>query len=250
MYAIPHDGGMWEVVISDQDCNFTQASLAMVLGIPANQINVKMPRAGGGFGGKETQSNQFAVLCALAATRNNCAVKLRLDRDDDMICTGKRHDFLFDYEVGFNNSGEILALKIMMASRCGISPDLSGAINDRAIYHIDNAYFLPNIEINSYRCKTNTVSNTAFRGFGGPQGMFCIENIIENIAQKLKLEASEIRKINFYKDKIKNTTHYGMKITDNVIEDIFNKLIKKSNYKKRIRNTLSKTSKKWNSYNR
>jgi xanthine dehydrogenase large subunit len=121
----------------------------------------------------------------------------------------------------------------MMASRCGISPDLSGAINDRAIYHIDNAYFLPNIEINSYRCKTNTVSNTAFRGFGGPQGMFCIENIIENIAQKLNREASEIRKINFYKDKIKNTTHYGMKITDNVIEDIFNKLIKKSNYKKR-----------------
>ena len=118
-------------------------------------------------------------------------------------------------------------------SRCGISPDLSGAINDRAIYHIDNAYFLPNIEINSYRCKTNTVSNTAFRGFGGPQGMFCIENIIENIAQKLNREASEIRKINFYKDKIKNTTHYGMKITDNVIEDIFNKLIKKSNYKKR-----------------
>ena len=121
----------------------------------------------------------------------------------------------------------------MMASRCGISPDLSGAINDRAIYHIDNAYFLPNIEINSYRCKTNTVSNTAFRGFGGPQGMFCIENIIENIAQKLNREASEIRKINFYKDKIKNTTHYGMRITDNVIEDIFNKLIKKSNYKKR-----------------
>ena len=190
-------------------------------------------RIGGGFGGKETQSFLFAAITSIAAKKLSKPVKLRVDRDDDMIMTGKRHDFLFDYEVGFNNSGEILALKIMMASRCGISPDLSGAINDRAIYHIDNAYFLPNIEINSYRCKTNTVSNTAFRGFGGPQGMFCIENIIENIAQKLNREASEIRKINFYKDKIKNTTHYGMRITDNVIEDIFNKLIKKSNYKKR-----------------
>ena len=190
-------------------------------------------RIGGGFGGKETQSFLFAAITSIAAKKLSKPVKLRVDRDDDMIMTGKRHDFLFDYEVGFKNSGEILALKIMMASRCGISPDLSGAINDRAIYHIDNAYFLPNIEINSYRCKTNTVSNTAFRGFGGPQGMFCIENIIENIAQKLNREASEIRKINFYKDKIKNTTHYGMRITDNVIEDIFNKLIKKSNYKKR-----------------
>ena len=231
--TIPQEDNNFLVYSSTQHPSETQQIIGKVLKQNYNSIHVIVRRIGGGFGGKETQSFLFAAITSIAAKKLSKPVKLRVDRDDDMIMTGKRHDFLFDYEVGFNNSGEILALKIMMASRCGISPDLSGAINDRAIYHIDNAYFLPNIEINSYRCKTNTVSNTAFRGFGGPQGMFCIENIIENIAQKLKIEASEIRKINFYKDKIKNTTHYGMKITDNVIEDIFNKLIKKSNYKKR-----------------
>ena len=231
--TIPQEDNNFLVYSSTQHPSETQQIIGKVLKQNYNSIHVIVRRIGGGFGGKETQSFLFAAITSIAAKKLSKPVKLRVDRDDDMIMTGKRHDFLFDYEVGFNNNGEILALKLMMASRCGISPDLSGAINDRAIYHIDNAYFLPNIEINSYRCKTNTVSNTAFRGFGGPQGMFCIENIIENIAQKLKLEASEIRKINFYKDKIKNTTHYGMRITDNVIEDIFNKLIKKSNYKKR-----------------
>ncbi len=231
--TIPQEDNNLLVYSSTQHPSETQQIIGKVLKQNYNSIHVIVRRIGGGFGGKETQSFLFAAITSIAAKKLSKPVKLRVDRDDDMIMTGKRHDFLFDYEVGFKNSGEILALKIMMASRCGISPDLSGAINDRAIYHIDNAYFLPNIEINSYRCKTNTVSNTAFRGFGGPQGMFCIENIIENIAQKLNREASEIRKINFYKDKIKNTTHYGMKITDNVIEDIFNKLIKKSNYKKR-----------------
>ena len=231
--TIPQEDNNFLVYSSTQHPSETQQIIGKVLKQNYNSIHVIVRRIGGGFGGKETQSFLFAAITSIAAKKLSKPVKLRVDRDDDMIMTGKRHDFLFDYEVGFNNSGEILALKIMMASRCGISPDLSGAINDRAIYHIDNAYYIPNIEINSYRCKTNTVSNTAFRGFGGPQGMFCIENIIENISQKLKLEASEIRKINFYKDKIKNTTHYGMKITDNVIEDIFNKLIKKSNYKKR-----------------
>ena len=231
--TIPQEDNNFLVYSSTQHPSETQQIIGKVLKQNYNSIHVIVRRIGGGFGGKETQSFLFAAITSIAAKKLSKPVKLRVDRDDDMIMTGKRHDFLFDYEVGFNNKGEILALKLMMASRCGISPDLSGAINDRAIYHIDNAYFLPNIEINSYRCKTNTVSNTAFRGFGGPQGMFCIENIIENIAQKLNREASEIRKINFYKDKIKNTTHYGMRITDNVIEDIFNKLIKKSNYKKR-----------------
>ena len=231
--TIPQEDNNFLVYSSTQHPSETQQIIGKVLKQNYNSIHVIVRRIGGGFGGKETQSFLFAAITSIAAKKLSKPVKLRVDRDDDMIMTGKRHDFLFDYEVGFNNNGEILALKLMMASRCGISPDLSGAINDRAIYHIDNAYYIPNIEINSYRCKTNTVSNTAFRGFGGPQGMFCIENIIENIAQKLKREASEIRKINFYKDKIKNTTHYGMKITDNVIEDIFNKLIKKSNYKKR-----------------
>ena len=125
-----------------------------------------------------------------------------------------------------------------MASRCGLSADLSGAINDRAIFHIDNAYYLPSIELISYRCKTNTVSNTAFRGFGGPQGMFCIENIIENISEYLKIDSTIIRKNNFYKKNSNNITHYGMKIEDNIINEIFNDLIKQSNYYKRKKNII------------
>ncbi len=231
--TVPQEDNNFLVYSSTQHPSETQQIIGKVLNQNYNSIHVVVRRIGGGFGGKETQSFLFAAITSIAAKKLSRPIKLRVDRDDDMIMTGKRHDFLFDYEVGFNNEGEIQALKLMMASRCGISADLSGAINDRAIYHIDNAYFIPNIEINSYRCKTNTVSNTAFRGFGGPQGMFCIENIIENISQKLNKDSSEIRKINFYKEKSRNTTHYGMKINDNVIEDIFNKLIKKSNFKKR-----------------
>ena len=185
------------------------------------------------FGGKETQSFLFAAISSIAAKKLNRPVKLRIDRDDDMIMTGKRHQFIFNYEVGFSNDGKINGLKILMASNCGISADLSGAINDRAIYHIDNAYYIPNLELTSHRCKTNTVSNTAFRGFGGNQVMMAIENVIDNIARYLHKDPYKIRKNNFYQKNKKNITHYGMKIEDNVIQEIFNKLLKKSNYKKR-----------------
>ena len=228
--SIPQEDDNFLVYSSTQHPSETQQIIAKVLNQDFNTIHVVVRRIGGGFGGKETQSFLFAAIASLASKKLNRPVKLRLDRDDDMIMTGKRHDFYFKYEVGFTNNGEINALKILMASRCGISADLSGAINDRAIYHIDNAYFIPNIEIESYRCKTNTVSNTAFRGFGGPQGMLCIENILENISQKLNKDSCEIRKINFYKNKTKNETHYGMKVTDNVISDIFDQLINKSQY--------------------
>ncbi|MDC6447841.1 xanthine dehydrogenase molybdopterin binding subunit [Alphaproteobacteria bacterium] len=231
--SIPQEDDNFLVYSSTQHPSETQQIIAKVLNQDFNSIHVVVRRIGGGFGGKETQSFLFAAIASIASKKLNKPVKLRLDRDDDMIMTGKRHDFYFKYDVGFTNKGEINALKILMASRCGISADLSGAINDRAIYHIDNAYFIPNIEIESYRCKTNTVSNTAFRGFGGPQGMLCIENILENISQKLNKDSCEIRKINFYKNKTKNKTHYGMKITDNVISDIFNQLINKSQYYKR-----------------
>ena len=231
--SIPQEDDNFLVYSSTQHPSETQQIIAKVLNQDFNSIHVVVRRIGGGFGGKETQSFLFAAIASIASKKLNKPVKLRLDRDDDMIMTGKRHDFYFKYEVGFTNNGEINALKILMASRCGISADLSGAINDRAIYHIDNAYFIPNIEIESYRCKTNTVSNTAFRGFGGPQGMLCIENILENISQKLNKDSCEIRKINFYKNKTKNETHYGMKITDNVISDIFDQLINKSQYYKR-----------------
>ena len=198
-----------------------------------NSIKVKVRRIGGGFGGKESQSFLFAAITSIFSKKLNRPIKLRADRDDDMIITGKRHDFYYKYEVGFNDQGRILGLKVMLASRCGISPDLSKAINDRAIYHIDNAYYIPNIDLVSYRCKTNTVSNTAFRGFGGPQGMFCIENIIENISQYLKIDSYLIRNNNFYQINKNNITPYDMKIEDNIIHDLFSDLIKSSNYIKR-----------------
>ncbi|MBT4951806.1 MAG: xanthine dehydrogenase molybdopterin binding subunit [Pelagibacteraceae bacterium] len=231
--TIPQEDDNFLIYSSTQHPSETQQIVAKVLNQNFNSIHVVVRRIGGGFGGKETQSFLFAAIAAIASKKLNKPVKLRVDRDDDMIMTGKRHDFYFKYTVGFSNKGKINTLKVIMASRCGISADLSGAINDRAIYHIDNAYFIPNIEIESYRCKTNTVSNTAFRGFGGPQGMFCIENILENISQKINEDPIKVRKLNFYKKNINNETHYGMKITDNVINDIFNQLIKKSEYHKR-----------------
>ena len=156
-----------------------------------------------------------------------------MDRDDDILITGKRHDFYADYEVGFSDRGIIEGVKIKLLSRCGISPDLSGAINSRALLHIDNAYYLSDISVENYLCKTNTSSSTAFRGFGGNQGMMIIENIMDNVAKYLKKDPAEVRKINFYQKDTKNITHYGMKIQDNVINEIFNGLIKSSNYKKR-----------------
>jgi len=189
-------------------------------------------RIGGGFGGKETNF-MTASICSLLAHKTKCPVKLRLDRDDDIIITGKRHEFFSDYEVGFNDQGEIKSLKLKLSSKCGMSLDLSLAINERALLHIDNAYFIPNLEVQNYLCKTNTSTSTAFRGFGGNQGMMSIENIIDNISRYLGKDPLEIRKKNFYKKNRRNITHYGMKIEDNVINEIFDKLIKKSNYKKR-----------------
>ena len=176
-------------------------------------------------------------------------IKLRLDRDDDIIITGKRHDFLSDYEVGFDDEGLINGLRLKLASRCGMSPDLSLAINERALLHIDNAYFLKDIEIKNYLCKTNTASSTAFRGFGGNQGMMAIENILDNISRYLKKDPADVRKINFYGQKNRNITHYGMKIKDNVINELFENLRIKSNYKSRLQkikqfNQINKFKKK------
>ena len=189
----------------------------------SNSITVMVRRIGGGFGGKETNF-MTAAICALLSHKTGKPIKLRLDRDDDIIITGKRHDFYSEYEVGFNDNGKIQGLKLKLASRCGMSPDLSYAINERALLHLDNAYYLKDLEVKNYLCKTNTSSSTAFRGFGGNQGMMAIENVIDNIARFLKKDPSEVRKINFYGQKERNITHYGMKINDNVIEDIFKNL--------------------------
>ncbi|TFG40497.1 MAG: xanthine dehydrogenase molybdopterin binding subunit, partial [Chromatiales bacterium] len=161
--------------------------------------------------------------------------KLRLDRDDDMIMTGKRHDFVIDYDVGFDDNGLILGIDFELASRCGMSADLSGPVNDRAMFSCDNAYYLENVRILSHRCKTNTVSNTAFRGFGGPQGMFAIEYAIEDIARKLGKDPLQVRRRNFYGKDERNITHYQQRVDDNVIEEIFDRLLVSSDYEKRRR---------------
>jgi len=231
-FAIPKEDNDLLVYSSTQHPSETQQIIAKMLHQKSNTITVLVRRIGGGFGGKETNFLTSSI-CALLANKTKKPVKLRLDRDDDIIITGKRHDFYSEYEVGFNNSGIIEGLKIKLASRCGMSPDLSGAINGRAILHIDNAYYLPNVKVQNYLCKTNTASSTAFRGFGGNQGMMAIENIVDNISRYLNKDPCQIRKNNFYQKNKKNITHYGMKIEDNVIQEIFNKLVKKSNYKKR-----------------
>ncbi|MDC0247817.1 xanthine dehydrogenase molybdopterin binding subunit [Pelagibacteraceae bacterium] len=232
-FVIPQEDNDFKVFSSTQHPSETQQIIAKMLNQKSNTITVETRRIGGGFGGKETQSFIFAAICTLLAKKTKRPVKLKMDRDDDIIITGKRHDFYSEYEVGFDELGVINGLKLKIASRCGSSPDLSGAINERALLHIDNAYYLENIFVENYLCKTNTASNTAFRGFGGNQGMMAIENIIDHIASSLKKDSAEIRRRNFYQKKKKNITHYNMKIEDNVIQEIFDQLLKSSNYKSR-----------------
>jgi len=231
-FVIPKEDSDFLVYSSTQHPSETQQIIAKMLNQKSNTITVIVRRIGGGFGGKETNFLTSSI-CALLANITINPVKLRLDRDDDIIITGKRHDFYSEYEVGFNNLGIIEGVKIKLASRCGMSPDLSLAINERALLHIDNAYYLSNVEVQNYLCKTNTATSTAFRGFGGNQGMMAIENIIDNISRYLKKDPCEVRKRNFYLKNNKNITHYGMKIEDNIIHEIFDKLVKTSNYKSR-----------------
>ncbi len=232
-FTIPGEDNDYKVYSSTQHPSETQQIIAKMLNQKNNTITVEVRRIGGGFGGKETQSFIFAAICTLLSKKTKRPVKLRVDRDDEIIITGKRHDFYSKYEVGFDELGVIQGLSVKLASKCGISPDLSGAINQRALLHLDNAYYIENILVENYLCKTNTASNTAFRGFGGNQGMMVIENIIDNISRSLKKDPAEIRRRNFYQNYKKNITHYGMKIEDNVIHPIFDRLIQSSNYKGR-----------------
>ena len=226
------------VYCSSQHPTEIQHKVANVLGVSHNAVTVEVRRMGGGFGGKETNGNLPSAVAALIAKLTGRPAKIRYDRDDDMIMTGKRHDFRIDYHVGFDDSGRIHSIIMDQAARCGWSHDLSPAICDRAMLHADNCYYLPNVLINSYRCKTNTVSNTAFRGFGGPQGMVGIERIIDEIAFKLSKDPLEVRRANFYapnKDKSsdRNVTPYHMKVEDCVIDEIVDDLVISSDYEAR-----------------
>ena len=231
-FALPGEDTMFVHSSSQHPCE-VQAIIAKMLKLPQAAVIVETRRMGGGFGGKETQAAQWASLAALAAwlTRRPC--KVRLDRDDDMRMTGKRHDFRADYDVAFDDTGAIRGYEVMLASRCGYSNDVSSAINDRAMYHAVNAYYLPATTILSKRMKTHTVSNTAFRGFGGPQGMVAIERVIDAIAWSLALDPLDVRKRNFYGKGERDMTPYGMRVTDNVIHELVDNLEKSSDYRQR-----------------
>jgi xanthine dehydrogenase large subunit len=231
--AIPGEDGDVTVHCSTQHPSEVQHNVAHVLGRPNNAVTVEIRRMGGGFGGKETQGSQWAAIAALAAVKLQRPVKCRLDRDDDMIATGKRHDFRIDYEVGFDDEGRIHGIAFTHATRCGYSADLSGAIADRAMFHADNGYFFEAVRITSHRCKTHTVSNTAFRGFGGPQGMMGIEEVLDRIARYRHRDPLAVRKINLYGDAPRNVTPYHMTVEDNILPEIIGQLEKSADYKNR-----------------
>ena len=231
--AIPQEDGGLLVYSSTQHPDEVQHLVAEATGRDAKDVVCICRRMGGAFGGKESQAATIACIASLMAVRTGRSCKLRLDRDDDMIMTGKRHDFVIDYDVGFDDDGLIAGIDFTFASRCGISADLSGPVNDRTMFHCDNAYFLENVRIHSHRCKTNTVSNTAFRGFGGPQGMFAIEYVIDDIARHLGLDPLSIRRRNFYGTQDRNVTPYGQTIEDNIIAELFDRLEHDADYGQR-----------------
>ncbi|MCC6949018.1 MAG: xanthine dehydrogenase molybdopterin binding subunit [Bradyrhizobiaceae bacterium] len=230
--AIPLEGGDLHIHSSTQHPSEVQHIVAHMLGVPQTAVTVEVRRMGGAFGGKESQATQWAAIAALAAHVTQRPCKLRLDRDSDMAMTGKRHDFRADYAVGFDNDGHILGYDVQLAARCGHSVDLSPGVIDRAMFHADNAYFLPAAAIRSKRMKTNTVSNTAFRGFGGPQGMLAVERVIDAIAWKLGLDPLDVRKRNFYGPD-RDLTPYGMRVTDNVLPQLIGELEESSDYRRR-----------------
>ena len=232
--ALPMEDGGILLYTSNQNPSEIQKLVAEVLDIPMSLVTVDMRRMGGGFGGKETNANQWACIAALLARKTGRPARIRLARADDMTATGKRHHFLGRYEVGFDDNGVIQALDLELSGGCGMSPDLSDAIVDRAMFHSDNAYFLPSARIVGHRVKTNTVSNTAFRGFGGPQGMVAIEGIIDDIARAVGRDPLAVRQANFYcEEGERNTTHYGQKIEQHIIPGLVQRLAQTSDYRAR-----------------
>jgi xanthine dehydrogenase large subunit len=234
-YVLPDEQQQWLVHSSTQHPGEIQHSVAHALGLDSHRITVVCRRMGGGFGGKETQAGHLAVWAAVAAHKLRCPIKLRLDRDDDFMITGKRHPFSYRYTVGFDDSGRLCGLQLRLAANCGFSADLSGPVADRAIFHSDNAYFLEDVEIASYRCKTHTQSHTAFRGFGGPQGVIAIETILGDIARYLQLDALDVRRTNLYGTSERNVTHYQMQVEDNILQPLLAQLEQTSNYRQRRR---------------
>ncbi len=232
-YAIPEEDGCLQLYCSTQHPTEMQHLVANSCLLDASQVVVKMRRMGGGFGGKESQSALFCCIASVAAKKLNRPVKCRLDRDDDMMITGKRHPFDYDYQVGFNRAGKIKSLQLKMLLDSGFSADFSGPVAIRALCHVDNAYLLNDIDLAAYCCKTNRQSNTAFRGFGGPQGAFATEYIIDNISRVVAADALDVRKLNFYGKTENNMTPYGQLVDDNVIHELVDELEQSSDYRVR-----------------
>jgi xanthine dehydrogenase large subunit len=230
--AIPGEDDEVSLFASTQHPSEAQHMVAHALGVPSNAVVINVRRMGGGFGGKETQMNLFCAIAAIAAKRLGRAVKLRPDRDQDMMITGKRHDFRIDYDCGFDDQGRILAVDGVFAARCGWSADLSGPVTDRALFHADNAYYYPDVRLRSRPIKTNTVSNTAFRGFGGPQGVIAAERMIEEIAYALGRDPLEVRRANFYREG-GDITPYHQRVEDNILHRLVDELEASSDYQAR-----------------
>jgi xanthine dehydrogenase large subunit len=230
--ARPLEDGQVHVLSSTQHPSEVQHLVAHMLGLSSADVTVEVRRMGGAFGGKESQAALYAAAAALVAHHTGRPAKFRADRDDDMVQTGKRHDFLVDYDVGFDAAGRIEGLHLMLASRCGATVDLSPAINDRAMFHADNAYYLPAVEIVSERLKTNMVSATAFRGFGGPQGMLAIERVMDAVAGHLGLDPLAVRVANLYGPG-RDVTPYGMVVADNIAPDLIARLQAEGRYAER-----------------
>ena len=232
-YAVPTEDDGMKVHCSTQHPSEMQHMVAHALGLQSHHVHVECRRMGGGFGGKESQSGLFACVAALAARRTGRPVKLRLDRDDDFLITGRRHCFAYDYEVGYDDDGRILGIAMTLISRAGHSADLSGPVMTRALCHVDNAYWLPDVALHGFSAKTNTQSNTAFRGFGGPQGAIVTEVILDSIARRLGRDALDVRRANYYGVDERNTTPYGQPVKDNVIAALTDELVATSGYRER-----------------
>ncbi len=232
-YAVPREDDGMLVHCSTQHPSEMQHLVAQALGLQSHHVQVECRRMGGGFGGKESQSAQFACIAAVAAARLKRPVKLRLDRDDDFLITGRRHCFWYEYDAGFDDAGRVLGVEITLVSRAGHSADLSGPVMTRALCHFDNAYWLPEVLAHGFSGLTNTQSNTAFRGFGGPQGAIAIETILDSIARRLDRDPLDVRRANFYGTSERNVTPYGQTVTDNILAPLTDELERSSDYRAR-----------------
>ena len=242
--AIPGEDDEIEIISSTQHPSEVQHMVAQVLGVAMHRVSVKVRRMGGGFGGKETQAAPIACLAALAAQQTQRAVKLRLDRDEDMRITGKRHPFVYQAQVGFNSKGDILALDALLLADGGWCNDLTNPVVDRAMFHADNAYYIPHMRVTGARVRTNTCSHTAFRGFGGPQGIYLIEQLVDDIARYLAIDAALVRRRNLYGGAGRNLSHYGQIVEVGFLRPMFNQIYRQGEYRK-----LRRQVKRFNSQN-